>query len=91
MVTLHYATRLLILIICSTKLVTYCAKTVTSLLFSDLKAFMSNYNYYIFLLVSHTFRGCGGPERYQMLIASNGNYRYFERNVYCHILNVNAM
>ena len=52
---------------------------------------MANYGYCIFLLVSQTLGGCGGPERYQMPIAINDNYGYFERNVYCHILNVNAI
>ena len=50
-----------------------------------------NYSYYICLLVCHTFGWCGGPERYQMLIAINSNYGYSERNIYCHISNVNAI
>ena len=56
-----------------------------------LKQNMTNYIYCIFLLVCITFGGCGGPEIYQMLIAANGNYGYFERNIYCHISNVNAV
>ena len=43
------------------------------------------------MFISGTFGGFGGPERYQMLIAINGNYGYFERNIYCHILYVNAI
>ena len=35
-----------------------------------------NYGYHVCLLVCCTFGGCGGPERYQMLIAINGNYGY---------------
>ena len=46
--------------------------------------------YYVYF-ISHTFGGCGGPERHQMLIAINSNYGYFERNIYCHILHVNSI
>ena len=45
----------------------------------------------ICLLVSHTFGGCGGSEMYQILIVITSNYGYFERNVYCHISNANAI
>ena len=40
---------------------------------------------------SISFGGCGGPERYQMLIAIKTNYCYYDRNVYCHISIANAI
>ena len=63
--------------------VTYYAKPWYPLCFW-IKANMTNY-------ISISFRGCGGPERHQMLIVIKANYGYYGKNVYCHISIANAM